>query len=88
MPNVTVNVVGGTDTENLTAISVGGKRWGEDGASWGDSQSIPAGENISIGSYYTGDRSSSGTFTLEDHNVSIDITADGLGETGIRIEYE
>lgn len=88
MPNVIVNILGGSDQENLTAISVGDKRWGEDGANWGDSQSVPAGANTSIGSYYTGDKSSSGTFILEDNNLTIGITADGLGETGIQLEYE
>lgn len=85
MSNVTVKIVGGTDKENLTAITVGDKRWGENGAAWGTSQSVPAGDNTPIGSYYSGQRSSAGSFNLEEGNVTLEITADGPGETGVHI---
>ncbi|HEV2911991.1 MAG TPA: hypothetical protein VGX92_01630 [Pyrinomonadaceae bacterium] len=85
MPNVTVKIVGGKDKENLSAVTVGDKRWGENGASWGSSQSVPAGKETSIGAYYSGKRSAVATFDLGNNDVIIEITADGPGETGANI---
>lgn len=85
MPKVTVKIVGGKDKENLTAITVGEKRWGANGAAWGTSQSVPSGNNTPIAAYYSGKRSTATTFNLGDGNVIINITADGPGDTGVRI---
>ncbi|MEM1323922.1 MAG: hypothetical protein AAGG75_26920 [Bacteroidota bacterium] len=31
MPNVTVNIVGGTEAQNTTAVTIGAQRWGLNG---------------------------------------------------------
>ena len=85
MSNVTVKIVGGTDKENLTAITVGTRRWGDNGASWGTSQVVAAGNNTPVASYYSGKRHSAGAFDLEEGDVTLEITADGPGETGVNI---
>ncbi|MEJ2528866.1 MAG: hypothetical protein P8Z39_01980 [Gammaproteobacteria bacterium] len=85
MANVTVKIVGGSEKENLTAITVGYKRWGVNGEEWGSTQSVPSGDNTPIGSYYSGKRSSAGSFDLEDGGVTLEITANGPGETEVDI---
>jgi hypothetical protein len=44
MTNVTVKIAGGSEKENTTAVTVGAKRWGDNGtARFGQAQAVDAG---------------------------------------------
>ncbi|WP_207893758.1 hypothetical protein [Tenacibaculum sp. M341] len=44
MPNITVNIVGGTQQENTSAVTIGNVRWGLNGtANFGQPQNVPNG---------------------------------------------
>lgn len=46
MANVSVNIVGGTDQENVTAVTVGAQRWGVNGVPFGQVQVVPEGYQL------------------------------------------
>lgn len=46
MANVSVNIVGGADQENVTAVTVGAQRWGVNGIAFGQAQVVPAGYQL------------------------------------------
>ncbi|MDD5411191.1 MAG: hypothetical protein PHF31_07220 [Methylobacter sp.] len=51
--SVTVNIVGGTEQENTTAVSIGNVRWGKNGtANFGAAQNV-AGGNQTLTVYKT-----------------------------------
>ena len=80
MPNITAKVTGGTDKENLSAITLGSKRWGQNGAAWGTSQSVPVG-NAAITAYYSSQQSSAGSVEVEETDTTLSITANGPDDT-------
>ena len=43
MPTTSVNIVGGTDQENVTAVTVGALRWGVNDVPFGKVQVVPEG---------------------------------------------
>jgi hypothetical protein len=46
MANVSVNIVGGADQENVTAVTVGAQRWGQNGVPFGQVQVVPPGYQL------------------------------------------
>lgn len=89
MPNVTVVVVGGTEEENLTAITVGARRWGSNGAQWGATQTVPAGKDIEVRAYYSGQPASViAYFDLDQGGATLEITADGPEATPVEVVDE
>lgn len=43
MAGIRVYIVGGADQENATAVTVGPRRWGQNGSAYGTVQQVPAG---------------------------------------------
>jgi len=43
MANISVTIVGGTDAQNTTAVTVANRRWGLNGVAWGTVQQVAEG---------------------------------------------
>ena len=43
MTSVTVKLAGGTEKENTKSVTVGTKRWGDNGTAYGQAQAVDAG---------------------------------------------
>ena len=80
MPRITVNVIGGTDKENLRAVIFGGKRWGNNGSSWGTSQDVSVGQ-ATIVADYSGKETVEGQIDVQEDDTVLNITADGPAHT-------
>ncbi|MGC2970385.1 hypothetical protein [Paraburkholderia aspalathi] len=46
MPQISVNITDGPDKENVVAVTVGNRRWGHNGVTWGTPQNVAVGPQV------------------------------------------
>lgn len=83
MPDVkvTVSIVGGSEKENLSYVTVGDKRWGLNGSKYGTGQQVATGASVAVAAGYT-NGTYNGTQNIQ-NACTLNVTAGGPNNTGI-----
>jgi hypothetical protein len=74
MANISVNIVGGTEQENVVAVTVGAQRWGHNGAPFGQFLAVPPGYQLLTVIKTTQPLQLSMTLEVRDGNNTLNVT--------------
>lgn len=81
MTQVTLQLSGGSEQENLQAVTIGSTRWGVNGLNWGSSADLDE-SDPTVTSYYQGAQPQAEQFIeIGDDPVTFQVTANGPGQT-------
>lgn len=78
MPSIRVEVTG-TEKENVSSVTLGATRWGENGIEWSAAGDVTAGQTTGRVVYFGGKTPSDITVTIQATTQRVTITAGGQG---------